>query len=433
VKAPPFSTEKRHLLELLLEDTDANVALANSATLQSMQINGKDAFPVSYSQRRLWFLDQLEPGSAFYNFPLAVPFKVAVNASVLEKAINEIIKRHEALRTVFSAVDGEPMQIVVPSLTLPLTVIDLRNLDKEVPEPAVVRLAAELAQRPFHLTHAPLLRTALLRRDHDDHVFLLVMHHIICDGWSLAIFWRELVALYNAFYINRPSPLADLPIQYADFAVWQRQRLRGEKLAGLISYWRQQLTGISVLQLPTDRPRPPVISYRGAFQEIVIPEALTDALRALSQAEGVTLFMTLFAAYSVLLQRYTGQEDIVVGSYVAGRDCAELEDLIGFFINTLVLRADLSGNPSFRKLLGRVREMALEAYAHQELPFEKLVEELQPERDLSRNPLFQVSFQLFSAQIERRTTTGSYSTPPLNLNRGMSICDIAVNIWDGPG
>jgi amino acid adenylation domain-containing protein len=432
VKAQPFSTDKRHLLELLLENEDVNAAPQNSATFQRMQIDGKDAFPVSFSQRRLWFLDQLEPGSAFYNFPLAVPFKVAVNASVLERAINEIIKRHEALRSVFSAADGEPVQIALPNLTLPLTVIDLRNLGKEAQDTEMVRLAAELAQRPFDLAHGPLLRTALLRLDHDDHVFLLVMHHIICDGWSLGVFWRELVALYNAFYINRPSPLPDLAIQYADFAVWQRQRLQGEKLAKLISYWRQQLTGISLLQLPTDRPRPPVMSYRGAFQEIAIPEALTDALRALSQAEGVTLFMMLFAAFTVLLQRYTGQEDIVVGSYVAGRDRAELEDLIGFFINSLVLRADLSGDPSFRKLLGRVREMALEAYAHQELPFEKLVEELQPERDLSRNPLFQVSFQLFSAQIDRRTATAASGAPPIDLNRGMAIFDVAVNIWDGP-
>jgi amino acid adenylation domain-containing protein len=432
VKPQTFSPEKRDLLELLLRDQEAPSAPTNGASFHGVQIHGKDAFPLSFSQRRLWFLDQLEPGSAFYNFPLAVPFNVAVNTSVLERAINEIVKRHEALRTTFTAVDGEPMQVVLPSLALPLTVIDLRHLGPDVQDAEMIRLGAEMAQRPFDLAGGPLLRTALLRRDQDHHVFLLVMHHIISDGWSLGIFWRELIAVYNSFYIGRPSPLPDLPIQYADFAVWQRERLQGEKLAELTSYWKQQLSGISPLQLPADRPRPPVLSYRGAFQELVFPGAMTRALRALSQHEGTTLFMTLFAAFAVLLHRYTGQDDIVVGSYVAGRDRAELEDLIGFFINTLVLRADLSEDPSFRTLLGRVREMALNAYAHQELPFEKLVEELQPERDLGRNPLFQVSFQLFSTQTDRGSPKAADAAPPIEIKRGMAIFDIAVNIWDGP-
>ncbi len=358
-------------------------------------------FPLSFAQRRLWFLDQLEPGNAFYSLPLAVPFNVPVNTTVLERSINEIVRRHEALRTVFDVIDGEPVQIVAP------------------------------AQRPFDLAHGPLLRTALLRRSTEDHIFLLVMHHIISDGWSLGVFWRELVALYNAFYVARPSPLPDLPIQYADFAVWQRQRLQGEKLAELVAYWKRQLAGLPVLQLPTDRPRPAVLSYRGAFQELVLPRALTTALKALSQREGVTLFMTLLAVFTVLLQRYSGQDVVVVGLPVASRDRAELEGLIGFFVNSLVLRADLSGDPSFRTLLARVREMALDAYAHQELPFEKLVEELQPERDLSRNPLFQVSFQLFSTQTERGPAAET-GTTTIEINRGMAIFDLAVNIWEGP-
>jgi amino acid adenylation domain-containing protein len=432
MKTQPFSAERRDLLELLLKDEDVEDAAQSGNAFQVTQIDGKDAFPLSFSQRRLWFLDQLEPGGAFYNFPLAVPFNVAMNTVVLEHAINEIVRRHEALRTVFDAVGGEPVQIVLPNLTLPLTVIDLRRFDKEAQDAEMVRLAAEMAQRPFDLARGPLLRTALLRRGQNDHVFLLVMHHIISDGWSLGIFWRELIALYNAFYVNRPSPLPELPIQYADFAVWQRERLQGERLAELVSYWKRQLAGMPALQLPTDRPRPPVLSYRGAFQEIALPRALTDALRLLSQREGATLFMTLFAAFTVLLQRYTGQDDIVVGSYVASRDRAELEELIGFFINSLVLRADLTGDPSFRTLMGRVREMALNGYAHQELPFEKLVEELQPERDLSRNPLFQVSFQLFSAQVERGSPASQDGAPTIDLNRGMAIFDIAVNIWDGP-
>ncbi|HEY4168728.1 MAG TPA: amino acid adenylation domain-containing protein, partial [Reyranella sp.] len=431
MKVQPFSAEKRSLIEKLLKEQEVPQQ-TKQPPVRDPRLEGKDAFVLSFSQRRLWFLDQLEPGSAFYNFPLAVPFNLAVNATVLQRSINEIVCRHEALRTVFDQVDGEPVQIVLSEMSLPLDVVDLRMIDKESQNAELTRLAAELAQRPFDLASGPLLRTTLLRRGPEDNVFLLVMHHIVSDGWSLGVFWRELVALYNAFYVSRPSPLPELPIQYADFAVWQRDRLQGERLAALLSYWREQLGGIPTLQLPTDRPRPAVPTYRGAFHEISIPRPLNDALRALAQREGATLFMTLFAAFTVLLQRYTGQEDVVVGSYVAGRDRAELEGLIGFFINSLVLRADLSGDPSFRTLLARVREMALDAYAHQELPFEKLVEELQPERDLGRNPLFQVSFQLFSAQLEGSTPGGPEGAPTIDLNRGMAIFDIAVNIWDGP-
>ena len=431
MKVQPLSAEKRSLLEKLLKEQEAPQHTEQPPALD-LHLEGKDAFVLSFSQRRLWFLDQLEPGSAFYNFPLAVPFNVAVNAAVLQRSINEIVRRHEALRTVFDQVDGEPVQVVLPEMTLPLDVVDLRTIDKESQNAELTRLAAELAQRPFDLASGPLLRTTLLRRGPEDNVFLLVIHHIVSDGWSLGIFWRELVALYNAFYVSRPSPLPELPIQYADFAVWQRDRLRGESLDALLSYWRKQLDGMPTLQLPTDRPRPAVPTYRGAFHEISIPRPLNDGLRALAQREGATLFMTLFAVFTVLLLRYTGQQDVVVGSYVAGRDRAELEGLIGFFINSLVLRADLSGDPSFRTLLARVREMALDAYAHQELPFEKLVEELQPERDLGRNPLFQVSFQLFSAQLEGSTPGSPEGAPTIDLNRGMAIFDIAVNIWDGP-
>ena len=386
---------------------------------------------MSFAQRRLWFLDQLEPGNPFYNLPLAVPFLASVHAAVLERSVNELVKRHEALRTVFSVSDGEPMQVILPTLAVPLETADLRDLPAEAREAEVTRLAAEMAQRPFDLTRGPLLRTALVRRDAQDYVFLLTMHHIISDGWSLGVFWRELVALYNAFYMGRPSPLPELPIQYADFAVWQKQRLQGEIFASLLGYWKKRLAGLPVLQLPTDRPRPAVLSYRGAFQELGLSRPLAAGLKALSQQEGATLFMTLLAAFATLLQRYGGQTDIVVGSYVASRDRAELEGLIGFFVNSLVLRVDLSGDPSFRELLGRVREMALGAYAHQELPFEKLVEELQPERDLSRNPLFQVTFQLFSTPEEGKRSEATKGTT-IEINRGMAIFDLAVNLWEGP-
>ncbi len=387
-------------------------------------------FPLSFAQRRLWFLHQLEPGNTFYNLPLAVPLNLAVNAAVLERSINAIVDRHETLRTVFDTVDGEPMQIVRPAFALPLEVVDLRALSKDQQSAETTRLTAEMAQRPFDLARGPLLRAALLQRGIQDHVLVLVMHHIVSDGWSLGVFWRELIALYNALYMNLPSPLDELPIQYADFAVWQRERLQGERLAGLVAYWSKQLGGLPTLQLPTDRPRPPMLSYRGAFQELAVPRVLTGALRALGQREGVTLFMTLFAAFAVLLQRYCGQDDIVVGLPSASRDRKELEGLIGFFINSLVLRVDLSGDPSFRDLLARVRETALDAYAHQELPFEKLVEELQPERDVSRNPLFQVSFQLFSATGERAQEPQAEEAPAIVVNRGSAIFDLAVNLWE---
>jgi len=391
---------------------------------------GVFVFPLSFAQRRLWFLHELEPGNTFYNLPFAVPFKVAVNPLVLERSINEIVNRHEMLRTVFDTVDGEPMQIIRPRFHLDLTVVDLRTLSKDEQAAQTTRATNRLAQQPFDLAHGPLLRAALVQHDAHDHVFVLVMHHIIADGWSFGVFWRELVALYNAFYINLPSPLVELPIQYADFAVWQRERLQGERLAALADYWKRQLAGLPTLQLSTDRPRPPVLSYRGAFQEITVPRALAGALKALSQREGATLFMTLFAAFAVLLQRYCGQDDIVVGAPVASRDRKELEGLIGFFVNTLVLRVDLSGDPQFRDLLARVRETALDAYAHQELPFEKLVEELRPERDLSRNPLFQVSFQLFSAPDGQDRPGPSEQAPTLVVNRGSAIFDIAVNLWE---
>jgi amino acid adenylation domain-containing protein len=393
---------------------------------------GKDdlVFPLSFAQRRLWFLHQLEPNSAFYNLPLSVPFKVAVNAAVLERAINAIIERHETLRTVFASVNAEPMQIVRSRMAVSLTVIDLRQQPKEEKEAETSRLIAAMAQKQFDLAYGPLLRVALLSRGPQDNVFVLVMHHIISDGWSLGIFWNELVTLYNATYGGYQPSLLELPIQYADFAVWQREQLQGNALADQLAYWRKQLANVPTLQLPTDHLRPPVLSYRGASTEIIVPRLLTKTLKALSQREGVTLFMTLFAAFAVLLQRYCGQDDIVVGLPSAGRERKELEGLIGFFVNSLVLRVDLSGDPSFRELLARVRETALEAYAYQELPFEKLVEEIKPTRDLSRNPLFQVSFQLFSPAEKRARVAPTDAAPKTVVTRGSAIFDLAVNLWE---
>ncbi len=294
------------------------------------------------------------------------------------------------------------------------------------------RLVAKEQQKPFDLTQGPLLRTMLLRMAPQEYVFLLSIHHIASDGWSMQVFFQELTDLYQAFAAHRPSPLPDLPVQYADYAVWQRQWLQGEALQKHVNYWKGQLQGVQTLQLPTDRRRPTLQTFAGAHHGFSLPLPLIEALRNLSQQEGVTLFMTLLAGFQVLLSRHSGQEDIVVGSYVAGRNRAELEKLMGFFLNTLVLRTDVSGNPTFRELLKRVRKMAMEAYAHQDLPFARLVEELQPQRDLSRNPLFQIVFQMLN--IPGVSAPGARQPKPLHeeVQRTTTMVDITCSLWESP-
>ncbi|MDQ3917398.1 MAG: amino acid adenylation domain-containing protein [Acidobacteriota bacterium] len=354
-------------------------------------------FPASFAQRRLLFLDQLEPGNPVYNIAAAVRLRGRLDPVALERSLNEVVARHESLRTVFTVSEGEPLQVIIPSLTLGLPVLELPPLPDEEREAEVRRLAAEAAQHPFDLAEGPLLRASLVRAAEEEHVLLLTVHHIVSDGWSMGVLVREVAALYEAFTEGKQSPLAELPLQYADYAQWQREWLQGETLEAELAYWREQLAGAPpMLELPTDRPRPPLQTYRGEKQTLLLSEGLTAALRELSRREGCTLFMTLLAAFKLLLYRHTGQEDIVVGSPIAGRTRAEIEDLIGFFLNTLVLRTRLSGELTFRALLGRVREVTLGAYAHQDVPFEQLLEELQPERDLSRTPLFQVFFNMMN-------------------------------------
>ncbi|MEG4806698.1 amino acid adenylation domain-containing protein [Microcoleus sp. F8-D3] len=365
------------------------------------------AFPTSFAQQRLWFIDQLEPGNPFYNLPAAVLLKGRLNVVVLERSFKEIVRRHEALRTTFATVDGQPVQVVGQQLNFGLQVLDLQQLAESEREEKVKQLAVEEASQPFDLTKGPLLRASLLQLDAEEYVLLLTLHHIIFDGWSIGVFLQELAALYQAFSTGKPSPLPELPIQYADFAIWQREWLVGERLQTQLNYWKKQLSGVPpLLELPADRPRPPVQTYRGAKESFLIPKTLTAALKKLSRQENVTLFMTLLAAFKTLLYRYTGQADIPVGSPIANRNRAEIQGLIGFFVNTLVLRTDLSGEIAFRQLLDRIREVSLEAYAHQDLPFEKLVEELQPERNLSYNPLFQVAFVLQTPPVAAESIAG---------------------------
>ncbi|MBO0784424.1 MAG: hypothetical protein J2P37_36945, partial [Ktedonobacteraceae bacterium] len=332
-------------------------------------------------------------GNPSYNMPGAVRLTGALNAAALEASLNEIVRRHESLRTTFSAVNGQPLQVIAPALSLALPVTDLRGQPEAEREEQVSKLVAEEAMQPFDLARGPLFRVRLLRLGEEEHVMLFSMHHIISDEWSLGVLVRELAALYAAFCQERPSPLAELPIQYPDFARWQREWLQGEVLESQLDYWRQQLgDSLPVLQLPFDHPRPAAQTYLGATHSFVMTAESSASLRALSRQEGVTLFMTLLAALQTLLHRYTGQDEIVVGTDIANRNRLETEGLIGFFVNHLVLRTKLVGNPTFRQLLRRVREVTLGAYAHQDLPFDKLVGALRLERNLSYTPLFQVLF-----------------------------------------
>ena len=368
--------------------------------------------PLSYAQQRLWFLDQLQPLSAFYNVPVALRLVGTLNVAALEQSLQEIIHRHEALRTNFVTVDGQPTQVIQTQGNWKVSVVDFEHLSITEQEIATQQLTQQQAIQPFNLATEPLIRATLIVQSKTEHALLVCMHHIVFDGWSVGVFVEELAALYNAYSQGQPSPLAPLPIQYADFAIWQRNWLQGDVLQSQLSYWQQQLANApALLSLPTDRPRPSVQTFAGAYQQFALPTELTDRLVKLSQEQNCTLFMTLLAAYDTLLYRYTGAVDILVGSPIANRDRSEIEGLIGFFINTLVMRSNLAGNPSFRELLSRVQEVALGAYAHQNLPFEILVEALQPERDLSHTPLFQVMFALQNAPTSEVELAGLTVTP----------------------
>ncbi|MBV9774834.1 MAG: AMP-binding protein, partial [Gemmatimonadetes bacterium] len=357
--------------------------------------------PLSFAQQRLWFIDQLEPGSATYNMPAALRLRGALDVNAFTRSLTALVERHETLRTTFQVVDDEPVQVVAPAADFPLEVIDLSAFLAEEREEEVQRRVRAEATTPFDLAAGPLLRATLLRLDDCEHVVLFTMHHIVSDGWSTGVLVREISALYEAHARGETPRLPELPVQYADFATWQRAYLAGEVLDAQIAYWRERLTGAPpVLELPTDFPRPAVAGTEGATVTFALSVETTQALRGLARAEGATLFMVLLGGFQALLSRYTGQEDVVVGSPVAGRNRMEVEGLIGFFVNTLVLRGDLSGEPSVRALLGRVREAVLGAHAHQDLPFERLVEELSVERSLAHTPLFQAVLTLEEARRE---------------------------------
>jgi len=395
-----LSPARRALLAARLAKTRSRMP-ARSPILPLPRQPGSNSFPLSFAQQRLWFVEQLEPAGARYRPPQMIRIHGRLHVPILEQGINEVIRRHEALRTSFPIANDGPVQRIAPSLTLKLGAIDLRSHAGPKRASELQHLVEEEAQQSFDLINGPLIRTKLLQTAGDEYLLLLSIYHLVSDGWSLGVFFREVESLYNNAVRGENLRLPDLPIQYADFAVWQRQYLTGETLDAQLTYWKEQLgPEVPVLELPTDRPRPPVQTYAGASRHVDLPANLTKELRVLSDREGATLFMVLLAAFKVLLHRHSGQDQIVVGSPIANRNYKEIEGLIGFFVNTLVLRTDLAGNPAFRDLLRRVRDTALGAYAHQDLPFERLVEELRPERDLSRVPLFQVFFNMLNYDDE---------------------------------
>ena len=401
-KIANLSPAKRVLLEMRLKRREA-VALDDQAIPKRQ---AGDCAPLSFAQRRLYFLNQLEPGSSFYNVPRAIRLKGGLNVQALDRALNEVAQRHESLCTSFIESNGVPVQVIAKRRPVALPVVDLSDLPANEREAESRRLVAEEARHPFDLSRGPLFRVSLLKLGDRERILLLTMHHIISDAWSAGVLFKEIGAFYGAYSSGKPATMPELTIQYADYAVWQSEWLKGEAIRQQLDYWKQQLRAPAVLELPTDRPRPARQSYRGAEQSLKLSKELSGGLGDLGKREGVTLFMTLLAAFQTLLYRYTGQEDVLVGSPIASRNRVEIEGLVGFFVNTLVLRADLSGDPSFTQLLGRVKEVALGAYAHQDTPFEKLVEELQPDRSVSHTPLFQVMFLLQNAPQQALELSG---------------------------
>jgi amino acid adenylation domain-containing protein len=392
-----------------------------------------EAFPVSFAQQRLWFFDQLEPGTPAYNLPRAIRIAGPLNTRALAQTLQTIVDRHESLRTTFVSEEGEPRQIVEPELTVELPITDLEGTPEPERLEEALRITRADATRGFDLSTGPLVRFRLIRLEAKVHVLVMVMHHIITDGWSISILFREIGDIYRSIIDRRPIELPDLSIQYSDFAQWQRDSFTQDVLGRQLAYWKQKLPeSPRLLELPTDRPRPPMATHHGSSKRFLIDEGLAQELNNLSQRERATLFMTLLTAFQVLLMRYTGADDIMVGTPVAGRSEIELEHLIGLFVNTIVVRGDLSGNPSFRTLLQRTRTTTLEAYEYQDTPFDKIVEALEPERSMSYTPLFQVMFVLQNAP-KQVIELSHLSLEELDFNSGLAKFDLTLEVIEADG
>jgi amino acid adenylation domain-containing protein len=417
-----LSPKKRALFELLLKERKTGARPAPAIPQRKIF----SPAPLSYGQEQMWFLEQLQPGSAQYNQPAAVRFFKELDAAALERSLLEVIRRHEVLRTTFDGSGPSPAQVISPAPDFRLRLTDLSHLPHAEREAEARRLSEEEACRPFDLRRGPLMRCSLLRLSVDEHVLLLTLHHIVTDGWSMGVLFRELTALYAAYTAGRESPLEELPVQYADYAAWQRGRLEGGALKSQLAYWREKLSGAPpVLELPADRARPSVQGYRGATALFELGEL--GGLKEVSRQEGVTQFMALLAGFAALLHRYSGRRDIVIGTLVANRTRPELESLVGYFINTLALRTDMSGTLTFRELLRRVREACLGAYANQDVPFERLVEELRVKRDPGYSPLFQVMFNLINLS-KPATDSAAMSVSRTEVEKGTAKFDLSLEI-----
>ena len=404
------------------------ISLQNQAP-PLLKVSRNEHLKLSFPQERLWFLDQLGGSNCAYNIPFAFKIEGSLNTSALEQSLQEIVQRHEALRTTFSAIEGKPVQAIAPTVTLTLAVTDLRQLTEAEREDRVRQMVVEEAEKPFDLSKESLLRACLLRLNEEEWVLLLTVHHIVFDGWSEGLLFAELATLYEAFSTGKPSPLTHLPVQYADFATWQHQWLRGEFREALLDYWKQQLgNNLRELELPSDRPRPAIQVRRSACQKLQLSEELVKSLKTLSRKEGATLFATLLAAFKVLLHTYTEQDDLFVCSPVANRNRKELKEIIGYFVNLLILRSDLSGNPSFRELLNRVRQVVSGAYAHQDLPMQEVVSSL----ELNQISLSQVLFAFQNTPRQILQLSGLTVTP-LETDNGTADFDLFLSLTEEGG
>jgi non-ribosomal peptide synthetase component F len=425
-------TKKSELLDLLLKKR--GIAAPRADIIPRRE--GQGPCPLSYGQQRLWFLDRLSPGTPLYNVPAAARLSGRLDLRALARALAEICRRHEALRTTFSPSPAGPVQLVGPAPAPSLPVIDLSSLPEAERESSVRRLAAEEASRPFDLAAGPLLRAAVLRVGEREHVALLTTHHIVSDGWSMGVLLRELGALYAAYEAGLASPLQELPVQYADYAVWQRRWLTGEALERQLAYWRAQLSGVEPVEVAGDRARPAAQTHRGAHATFELDAGVSAGVGALARREGATPFMVLLAGYAALLYRVSGRWDVSVGTPIAGRVRRELEGLIGFFVNTLVVRVRGRGGMSFRELVGEAREACVGAYAHQDVPFDYMVNALNPTRSADENPLYRVSFGLHHrSYVGEGLELPGITVTPLGSSEEMAAVDTAqvdlsLNMWE---
>ncbi len=428
-----LTPEQRALFEARLKQKGLRTDVTAVQTIPRRQDRDSDTAPASIDQERLWFIDQLQPGNTAYNIFNASRIRGSLNIPIMERVINELIQRHEVLRTTLKSVDGLPVQVISRELKITLEPVSLEHLPEAERYDEAVRLTTEEFARPFDLENGPLVRVGLLRLAHDDFVLQVNMQHAITDRWSFAVFEKELAVLYQAFATGHPSPLPELPIQFADYAVWQRDRMNGDEYKKDLEYWRKRLAGAPfVLDFPTDFPRPPIQNFRGARVYVSYPKSLLDGLKELSRSEGVTMFMTLMAAFKTLIYRYTNQHDVLISTPIGTRLRPETENLVGYLLNLLIVRTDLSGDPTFRELLKREQDACVGAFAHQEVPFGKLVQELKPVQDPSRNPIAQVAFLYLDFPEATAMQFLGLTANHIDIDNGASRFDITLAMTETP-